>query len=187
MVCKRDSLARTLGIVAHRRENHVANVEEIKDKAKGVVIDQIDRRSTDLGNVVGSHVGNLRSMGDSLRGQGQEGTARLVDMAADRLNQVSTYLTQTDGDRIVHDIENVARTQPLITAAAGLVFGVTAARLLKAGASHRYRTYGSGSTYGSTGYGTSSGYGTGSTGDTSDYATRGYDTSPTSETNYGVR
>jgi hypothetical protein len=147
----------------------VTNVDEIKDKAKGVVIGQIDRRTTDIGNVVGGHVENLRSMGDSLRGQGQDGTARLVDMAADRLNRVSAYLTQTDGDRIVHDLENVARTQPLITAAAGLVLGVTAARLLKAGASQRYRMYGEQNpTYG-TSYGSN------------------YDTTIGSETDYGVR
>ncbi len=120
----------------------MANVDAIKDKAKGVIVDQIDRRTTDLGNVVGEHVGNLRTMGDSLRGQGQDGTARLVDMAADRLNQVSVYLRETDGDRIVHDLETVARNQPVITATAGLLFGVTAARLLKAGAMQRYRTYG---------------------------------------------
>jgi hypothetical protein len=120
----------------------VTNVDQIKDKAKGIIIDQIDRRTTDLGNVVSGHVSNLRDMGNSLRSDGQNGTASLVDMAADRLNQVSTYLTQTDGDRIIHDIENVARTQPVVTAAAGLLFGLTAARLLKAGAMQRYRTYG---------------------------------------------
>ncbi|HET9028888.1 MAG TPA: hypothetical protein VFN49_01815 [Candidatus Aquilonibacter sp.] len=128
----------------------MTNVEEIKDKAKGVVIDQIDRRTTDLGNVVSGHANNLRTMGDSLRGQGQDATARLVDMAADRLNQVATYLSQTDGDRIVHDIESVARNQPLITAAAGLVLGVTAARVLKTGASQRYRTYSHSRMYGRT-------------------------------------
>jgi len=119
----------------------VTNVEEIKDKAKGVVIDQIDQRMTDLGNVVGAHAGNLRAMSDTLRNQGQDNTARLVDMASDRLNQVSTYLTQTDGDRLIHDVESLARRQPLITGAAGLVLGLTAARLLKAGATQRYRTY----------------------------------------------
>ena len=119
----------------------MTNVEEIKDKAKGVVIDQIDQRTTDLGNVVGAHAGNLRAMSDTLRNQGQDNTARLVDMASDRLNQVSTYLTQTDGDRLIHDVESLARRQPLITGAAGLVLGLTAARLLKAGATQRYRTY----------------------------------------------
>ena len=120
----------------------MTNVDEIKQNAKGVVVDQIDRRTTQLGNVVGGHVNNLRDMSTSLRDQGQDATARLVDMAAERLDSVSTYLTQTDGDRIVHDIETVARTQPMITAAAGFVLGVTAARVLKAGAALRYRMYG---------------------------------------------
>lgn len=120
----------------------MANVDELKDKARGVVIDQIDRRTTDLGNVVGEHVQNLRGMSDSLRNQGNDTTASLVDMAADRLNRLSSYLTSTDGERMVHDVEDIARNQPLATAAIGLVAGLTAARLLKASASQRYRTYG---------------------------------------------
>lgn len=121
----------------------MANVDEIKQQARGVVMDQIDRRTTDVGNMVGGHVNNLREMGDSLRGQGQDGTARLVDQAADRLNAISTYLTSTDGERIVHDVETIARNQPLITGAIGVLAGMTAARLLKAAASQRYRTYAS--------------------------------------------
>ncbi len=131
----------------------MTNVDEIKHNAKGAVIDQIDRRTTQLGNVVGGHVNNLRDMSSSLRSQGQDATARLVDMAAERLNAVSTYLTQTDGDRIVHDIETVARTQPMVTAAAGFVLGMTAARVLKAGAAQRYRTYGEPSTGAEINYG----------------------------------
>jgi hypothetical protein len=120
----------------------VANADAIKYKAKGFIMHEIDRRTTRLGNVVGEHVSNLHAMGESLRGQGQDGTARLVDMAADRLTQVSLYLQQSDGNRIVHDIETLARNRPVVTAAAGFLFGVTAARLLKAGAVQRYRTYG---------------------------------------------
>lgn len=120
----------------------MANADTIKYKTKGFIMHEIDRRTTHLGNVVGEHVSNLHAMGESLRGQGQDGTARLVDMAADRLNQVSLYLQQSDGDRIVHDIETIAHNRPVITAAAGFLFGVTAARLLKAGAMQRYRTFG---------------------------------------------
>jgi hypothetical protein len=166
-----------VGIKAHRREFEVANVDAIKNKAKGAIIDQIDRRTTDLGNVVHEHVSNLRTMGDSLRGQGQEGTARLVDVAADRLNQVALYLRETDGDRIVHDVETVARNQPVITATAGLLLGMTAARLLKTGAVKRYRTYGEmRGAYGNTSasYGAVTSYGDA-------------DSTSTAETYYGVR
>jgi hypothetical protein len=126
----------------------VTNVDEIKHAAKGVVVNQVDRRTTQLGNVIGGHVSTLRDMSDSLRDQGQDATAQLVDLAAERLNRVSTYLTATDGDRIIHDIENVARRQPMIAAAAGFAAGVAAARLLKAGAAQRYRRYSADMDYG---------------------------------------
>lgn len=139
----------------------MANVDELKDKARGVVIDQIDRRTTDLGNMVGEHVQNLRGMSESLRDQGNDTTARLVDTAAERLDRLSSYLTSTDGERMVHDVEDIARNQPLATAAIGLVAGLAAARLLKASASQRFRTYGSPTTYGGvSNYGSSgAGYG----------------------------
>ncbi len=120
----------------------MTNLDELKHNAKGVVIEQIDRRTTQLGNVVGGHVNNLYRMSDSFRDQGQDTTARLVALAAERLNAVSTYLTQADGDRIIHDIETVARTQPMVTAAAGFILGLAAARVLKAGAVARYRMSG---------------------------------------------
>ncbi len=123
----------------------VANVGELKDTARGVVMDQIDRRSTDLGNTVGEHVANLRNVSESLRSQGHDHTARLVDMAAERAYSVSAYLTNTDGDRMVHDLEQLARSQPLATAAVGLIAGLTAARLLKSAAAERYERF---STYG---------------------------------------
>ena len=123
----------------------MTNVDQIKYKARGVIIDQIDRRSTDLGATVGEHVTNLRTMGDTLRSQGQAATADLIEMAATRLDGLSTYLQETDGDRIVHDVETAARNQPMVTATVGLVGGLLAARLLKASASARYRSYGNAS------------------------------------------
>ena len=119
-----------------------------------MVMDQIDQRTTELGSKVREHVGNLRSMGDTLRSQGMESTAGLVDKAAGRLDSIASYLTDTDGDRIVHDLEIFARNQALLTAATGLLGGMLAARLLKASATQRYRTYSqpetdySGSSYG---------------------------------------
>ncbi len=133
----------------------MTNVDQIKDKARGMIIDQIDRRTTDLGNTVSEHVSNLRNMSETLRGQGQPATAVLLDTAASRLDTLSNYLRNTDGDRIVHDLESIARSQPLATAAVGFAGGLVAARLLKASASQRYRAYGN-TSYGEASYGGSS-------------------------------
>jgi hypothetical protein len=113
----------------------------VKGQARGFIIDQIDRRTTDLGNVVSEHAGNLRQMSRTLRDQGQQGTAHLVEGAADRLERVSSYLTTNDGNRIVRDVETLARQQPLVTATLGLAAGVLAARVLKASATRRYQAY----------------------------------------------
>ncbi len=131
----------------------MTNVDQIKNKARGVIIDQIDRRTTDLGNTVGEHVTNLRTMSDTLRDQGQTATANLVEAAAERLDGLSSYLTQTDGGQIVGDLESAARKQPMVTATVGFIGGLLAARVLKASATERYRSYGSasyGRSYGTT-------------------------------------
>jgi hypothetical protein len=104
-------------------------------------MDQIDRRTTDAGQMLDTHVNNLRTMSQSMRDQGLGATAGVVDYAANRLGTVSGYLTNTDGDRIVHDLEQVAREHTMVTGAIGLLLGLTAARVLKASASDRYRTY----------------------------------------------
>lgn len=125
-----------------------STVDQVKTRARGVVMDQIDRRTSDAGAKLQAHVTNLRSMSRTLRDQGLDNTANMVDYAAERLNGVSTYLTQTDGDRIVHDLESLAREYAVVTASIGFLAGLTAARLLKASASERYRTYGTSQTYG---------------------------------------
>lgn len=123
-------------------------IENVKSQATGFLSDQVDRRTTDIGNSVGDHVNNLRSMSDSLREQGQAPTASLVDMAATRLDQLSSYLRNANGNSLMHDLESVARQQPVVTATVGLAAGFLAARVLKAGASDRYRSYTNDDAYG---------------------------------------
>lgn len=108
-----------------------------------MIVSQLETRGRDLGETLSQHAGNLHEMSETLRTQGKEPTARIVDYAATKLENVSTYMRETDGSRMIHDLESVARENALITAAVGLVGGLTIARLLKASASKRYRDYGS--------------------------------------------
>ena len=50
------------------------------------------------------------------------------------------YLKGASGDRILRDVEDFARRQPMLVAAAGLALGFAASRFLKASSSRRYES-----------------------------------------------
>ena len=112
--------------------------QQAAGQAKNTLRSQVDQRSTDAGERVGTLASDVRSVGDQLRQQGKEQPAKLADQAAERAERVSQYLTQSDGDRILEDIENVARKNPWIAIGGGLAVGLVASRFLKASSSRRY-------------------------------------------------
>jgi uncharacterized protein YjbJ (UPF0337 family) len=116
---------------------------EATDQARGRVRDEVDRRSTEAGERVRSVAGDTRSVAEELRRQGKDAPARYVGQAADRADRMGEWLRDSDGDRILGDVEDFARRNPWAIAAAGLALGFTASRLLKASSSERYRQTGS--------------------------------------------
>ena len=121
--------------------------QEATDQAKGRVREQVDQRSTEAGKQVSTTAGDLRSVSDELRKQGKDTPARVALQAADRTERLGSYLTESDADRILGDVEDFARKQPWAVVAGGLVLGFAASRLLKASSSQRYeqRSNGGGS------------------------------------------
>jgi hypothetical protein len=109
-------------------------------QARGRVRDQVDQRSTQLGEQVGSSVGDARSIAEQLRNQGKETPARYVEQAADRAERLGGYLRESDGDRLLGDLEDFARRNTWAVALGGLALGFAASRLLKASSSDRYRS-----------------------------------------------
>src|SRR5689334_20531126 len=79
--------------------------QEAAGQARDRVREQIDQRSTQAGDQVRTHAGDLRSVSDSLREQGQDGPAKLADQAADRLERAGGWLSESDADRILADVE----------------------------------------------------------------------------------
>jgi hypothetical protein len=153
------------------------HAEKVTEKAKEVggtvqdrVREQVDTRSTQAGEQVGSVSEAMRNMGEQLRGQGNDLPAQLAHQAADRAEQLGRYLREADADRILRDAEDFGRRQPWVMAAAGLALGVAAARFIKASGRRRYEAGGYGGAtprtpeYGSTAYGSathgSAAYGT---------------------------
>jgi ElaB/YqjD/DUF883 family membrane-anchored ribosome-binding protein len=112
---------------------------EAAGQARGRMSQEVDRRSTRAGQQVSSSAGDARSVADELRRQGKDGPARYVEQAADRAERLGGYLQQSDGDRILGDVEDFARRNPWAVAAGGLLLGFAASRMLKASSGERYR------------------------------------------------
>jgi len=137
------------------------------NQGKSFVTQQIDDRTTQIGQQVGAVSQELRKVGDQLRASGPAGIAAdYVDQGAQFVENVGRYLEDADSDRLIGDLENLARRQPWAVAAAALALGFAASRFLKTSSARRYRegletsggTYGSsnaygGSTFGETTYG----------------------------------
>jgi hypothetical protein len=113
---------------------------EAAGQARGRIRDQVDQRSTQFGEQVGSSATDARSVAEHLRSQGKETPARYVEQAADRTERLGGYLRESDGDRILHDVEDFARRNTWAVALGGLALGFAASRLLKASSSDRYRS-----------------------------------------------
>ncbi|MBJ7602335.1 MAG: hypothetical protein JF888_03955 [Candidatus Dormibacteraeota bacterium] len=101
--------------------------------------EQVNTRSTQAGHQVDSIGQAMRKAGEHLSGQGYELPAKAADQLAQRVEQLGGYLRESDADRILGDLENYARQQPLIVATAGLAVGVAAARFLKTSSQRRYQ------------------------------------------------
>ena len=119
--------------------------QEAAGEARSRLGDQVDQRSTQAGERLSSTGSDLRSVSRELRNQGKDTPARLADQAADRVERVSSYLTESDADRILSDVEDFGRRQPLAVLAGGVVLGIVAARFLKASSGRRYRSRTAGS------------------------------------------
>jgi hypothetical protein len=100
--------------------------------------DQVDQRSSQAGEQVGTVASDLRQVSDQLREQGKDGPAKIGNQAADRVEQVGSYLSESGPDKILRDVEDLGRRQPLLALAGGVVLGLAAARFLKASSQQRY-------------------------------------------------
>ncbi len=116
-----------------------AKAQELGGQASGRMREQVDTRSTQAGEQVTSLADAMRRTGETLRGEGKETPARLTDGAAERAERLGGYLTESDADRILRDVEDFARRQPWLVAAGGFVLGLLGSRLLKASSSRRFQ------------------------------------------------
>jgi hypothetical protein len=101
--------------------------------------DQVDQRSTRAGEQLAGSASDVRSVAEELRRQGKDTPAKLAEQAAGQADRVADYLKGASGERILRDVEDLARRQPWAVAAGGLMLGFAASRFLKASSSRRYQ------------------------------------------------
>jgi hypothetical protein len=109
-------------------------------QARGRISEQVDQRSTQAGERIAGTASDVRSIADELRNQGKDAPANLAEQVANQADRVGDYLKGASGDRLLRDVEDFARRQPMLVAAAGLALGFAASRFLKASSSRRYES-----------------------------------------------
>jgi hypothetical protein len=114
--------------------------QEGAQRAREGLRGQVDQRSTDAGQRVRTQSQDIRSVAQQLREQGKEGPAKVAEQAADRAERVGSWLEDSDGDKILGDVEDFARSNPWAIALGGLALGFAASRMLRASSTDRYQS-----------------------------------------------
>jgi gas vesicle protein len=125
------------------RETARDTAEELKDTvresstqlsstARGWVQQEADQRTSAVASQAKTLADAMRETSSKLNQEGQTQSARVTDTVADRVEQLAGYLEQADGERLMNDVQDLARRNPWAFAAAGLVAGFAASRFMKA-------------------------------------------------------
>jgi hypothetical protein len=117
---------------------------EAKERTRERLSGQIDSRSTQAGEQMTRTAGALRQTAQQLRGDRQAQPAQVLEGVAQRVDKLGQYLAANDGDRLLRDVERMARNQPWLIVGGGAVLGLIAARFTKASSTRRYEANGGG-------------------------------------------
>jgi ABC-type transporter Mla subunit MlaD len=112
--------------------------EQAQQRVRATTLDQLAERSNQAGDQLGTIAGDVRQIAEQLRDQDNDSAARIVDMAADRVEQVGSYLSQSSADKLLNDIEDFSRSRPWLVTAITAAAGFTAARGLSASSRRRH-------------------------------------------------
>lgn len=127
-------------LLSTAHEQVAAKASEVGQDAAFQVREQIAQRSTQAGDQVQAVAHALRSAGEQLRTEAKASSAELVDDLASRAEQVGSYLSSADPDRMLRDAEEFARRRPWLTAGCAALAGFVASRFVKASSDRRYET-----------------------------------------------
>ncbi|HEX7301125.1 MAG TPA: hypothetical protein VF257_19160 [Solirubrobacteraceae bacterium] len=129
------------------REQAAQQAQQARGQVREQLRTQVDQRSTQAGERIAQQADDVRTVAQQLREQGKEPPARMAEQVAERAERAGKWLQESDGDRILGDVEDFGRRNPWAVAAGGAAIGFALSRMLKASSSQRYdrRSQGNGS------------------------------------------
>jgi hypothetical protein len=115
-------------------------VAQAKSSAGSLIRSQVDERSTQVGEQLRGASHALRQAAQSMEDEGTPGK-QLVDRAATQLEKTARYFSQSNGTRILNDLEGFGRRRPWAMIGGGMFLGLVGARFLKASSTRRFEEY----------------------------------------------
>jgi ElaB/YqjD/DUF883 family membrane-anchored ribosome-binding protein len=131
------------------KEQAKEQAQQVAGQARSRLQTEVDARSTQAGQQVTQQASDMRSVAEQLRSQGKDAPAKVADQVAERVERTGQWLTNSDADQILHDVEDFGRRNPWAVMAGGAALGFFASRFLKASSQERFARSGGSSTYGS--------------------------------------
>jgi alanyl-tRNA synthetase len=130
--------------------------QQAGQQAKSRVSEELDRRSSVVGEQATSIAEAIRKAAQQLHQEGKDSAAKPMEQAAERVESMGRWLREADGDRMLGEVEDFGRRKPGAVLAGGLLVGFALSRLLKASSTQRYQSMPSRTrpTYGGNGGGT---------------------------------
>jgi hypothetical protein len=124
----RDSFKGSTADMASTAKQYAGDMaSRAKEKGRTMFEQQKDSALGQVGSVADA----IRNTANNLQGEGQDQTARYVQMIADQLESLGGRLREKDLDTLVRDAEGFARRSPGTFLAGSVVAGFLLARFLK--------------------------------------------------------
>jgi hypothetical protein len=104
---------------------------QLADRARETGLQQANTQKERVADTIQTAAGAIRRVGDEM-GEQQPALHTVAQTAAEKADQLSAYLRDTDAREILRAAEDFARRQPLLVVGGAFVLGLLGARFLKA-------------------------------------------------------
>lgn len=108
------------------------SIGHLTERATDLGFKQADTRREQVAHGLEELAGGIRRVSSEMESE-QPAVATVAQTAAEQTDRIARYLQETDARELIHNVENVARRQPLLFLGGAFLLGLAASRVLKAG------------------------------------------------------